>query len=134
LQTGQELVRDVPGGSSIRPNPYHPRRTSFIPYYSLMFDTNDLFLAQIQLPTFNTATFDNPSDDFAAMDAGTIFTATASPRAMIVNVLQGIGYSFLKMQADTELNTAQYLAWPALTYMSHTSETTFTQPSMAHQL
>ena len=127
LQAGQELIRNALGGFSIRPGLWFPLRTTLIPYYYLVFDTNNLFLYQRALPAINTRSFNEPQTILTNMTDGTLFLATAAVRGRITTLLQQNGYPSLSLKNDDQLNTGQYLGDPMLTYMSHTNEINFEQ-------
>ena len=123
LQSGQELVAGALAGFSLVPMIWFPRRTTFISYYDLVFDVNDLSLEQDTLPVFNTTAFADPETTYAALDDGTLFASTADARAGVVTLLRQNGFPALVLSKDGAINTGQYTADPMLAYSSSTSET-----------
>jgi hypothetical protein len=125
LGPGNELIHDSLSGFRIEPMLWFPKRTTFIPYYFLVFDTNDIFVPQDVLPAINTSPFPNSSEIYAALESGAAFSRTAPVRAGIVSVLQDVGFKNLVLTGDLDLNTEQYTGDPLLAFMSHTGETSF---------
>ena len=123
LQAGHELIAGPLTGLSIVPMIWFPKRTTFIPYYDLVFDANDLFMEQDATSVFNTAPFADPGAIDAAMASGALFASTAGVRGGIVALLQQHGFAHLALTQDADLNTGQYAANPLLVYLSGTSET-----------
>jgi hypothetical protein len=119
---GNELIAGALSGFKIVPMLWFPKRTSFIPYYYLVFDTNNLFLEQDTLPAIQTGTFSDPQTIYDEMEAGTAFQTTGAARASILGLLQQNGFASLSLQNDTQMNTGQYTADPILTLMSATNE------------
>lgn len=122
LDSGNELIHDALSGLRIEPMLWFPKRTTFIPYYYLVFDTNDLFVLPETMPSFNRSTFNDPQTLFAAMESGDAFSRTQTARAGIVDLLRNVGFQNLALRGDGGLNTGQYTADPLLAYMSSTNE------------
>ncbi|MDV3457682.1 DUF6603 domain-containing protein [Sphingomonas sp. HF-S4] len=112
-------------GLQFTPMIWFPRRTTFIPYYYLVFDTNNLFLDQATAPVINPAPFANPQAIYTSMQNGSAFAATQTQRAGIVAALQALGFSNLELKNADALSTQDYVDDPMLTFMSSTQEINF---------
>lgn len=112
-------------GLQFTPMLYFPLRTTFIPYYYLVFDTNDLLLEQATAPEINSAPFANPSQIYASMQDGTAFSKTEPVRTKIVDTLKTLGFDALELINSGALSDQDYVDDPQLTYMSSTNETVF---------
>lgn len=111
----------IPGaftGFRILPMIWFPLRTSLIPVYYLVFDTNNLFLAPAPMPAFDTTPVSNPATVYADMDSGEAFSSTEANRAEIVQWLQQNGFDYFSLENDGAFNTAQYVAEPMLAHFS----------------
>jgi hypothetical protein len=97
---------------------WFPARTAFIPYYFLVFDTNDLFLEHDILPDFNTTPVSDPQTVYQNLETGAAFSNTETERQDILSMLQNNGFEYLNLQNDGALNTDQYAAEPMLAYLS----------------
>jgi hypothetical protein len=104
---------------------WFPKRTTYIPYYYLVFNTNNLFLEQAAAPTINSSTFPDPEAIYEAMQLGTAFISTDEVRTKIAATLTGLGFDYLDLENSGKLSTQDYVADPMLTYMSSTNETNF---------
>ena len=121
----QSVIKNTLIGLQFTPMIWFPKRTTFIPYYYLVFDTNDLFLDQATAPRINQAKFPDPSAIYTEMQNGIAFADTAAPRTAIANTLAGLGFNELVLINADRLSTQDYVADPRLTYMSSTNETNF---------
>ena len=76
------LIRNALVGLSLVPTIWFPKRTTFIPYYYLVFDTNNLFLEQDAAPVLNLPDFTPAQTQayYQQMQNGTEFTATQPAR------------------------------------------------------
>jgi hypothetical protein len=119
------VIKNALIGLQFTPMLYFPLRTTFIPYYYLVFDTNDLFLAQDTAPQINPAEFDNTAQIYASMQDGTIFGKTEAVRSTIADTLKSLGFDTLELVNSGALSTQDYVDDPELTYMSSTNETVF---------
>lgn len=109
---------------AVLPMIWFPKRTTFIPYYYLVFDTNNLFLEQDVAPVLKTPDFTPAQTQaiYQQMQDGTEFSSTQNIRSSIVDVLNGIGYSWLKLENSAQLSTQDYTDDPELIYMSSLDE------------
>jgi hypothetical protein len=121
------VIKNALIGLQFTPMLYFPLRTTFIPYYYLVFDTNDLFLAQDTAPQINPAKFDNTAQIYASMQDGTIFGKTEAVRSTIAGTLKSLGFDTLELVNSGALSTQDYVDDPQLTYMSSTNETVFSR-------
>lgn len=110
-------------GLAFTPMIWSPKRTVYIPYYYLVFNTNNLFLQQGAAPVLNAATIPNPDTVYAQMQDGSLFQDTQTARSNIVDALRGVGFGHLTLSNSDQLRTQDYVADPMLGYMSSTNET-----------
>jgi hypothetical protein len=110
---------------SITPMIWFPKRTTFIPYYYLVFDTNNLFLEQDTEPEIKEPDYTKEQTQtiYTNMGNGTAFGTTLAVRSKIVTALTGIGFSNLALINSDHLSTQDYVDDPMLVYMSSTNET-----------
>ncbi|MEL7114141.1 MAG: DUF6603 domain-containing protein [Pseudomonadota bacterium] len=104
-------------GLQCTPKDRFPKRTTYIPYYYLVFNTNNLFLEQSVAPVLNTGKFDD-AKVYEEMQSGLEFQNTEKPRAAVVDALVGAGFSNLKLENVGALSTQDYTADPTLVHMS----------------
>jgi hypothetical protein len=126
---GATVIKNALIGVQFTPMLYFPLRTTFIPYYYLVFDTNNLFLTQATAPKINPAKFANVAQIYASMQDGTAFSKTEAVRSKIAGTLKTLGFDTLELVNSGSLSTQDYVADPELTYMSSTSETVFSRPA-----
>ena len=127
--TDTTVIKNALIGVQCTPMLYFPLRTTFIPYYYLVFDTNNLFLTQATAPKINPAKFANVAQIYASMQDGTAFSKTEAVRSKIAGTLKTLGFDTLELVNSGSLSTQDYVADPELTYMSSTSETVFSRPA-----
>ena len=109
----------------LTPMLWFPKRTTFIAYYFLVFNTNDLFLEQAAEPVINSTAFSDPAKIYGQMQDATAFSSTATARAKVTAVLNQLGFAELELENAEKLSTQDYVNDPMLTFMSSTSETNF---------
>lgn len=119
----ETVIKNALVGLQFTPMVWSPKRTTFIPYYYLVFNTNNLFLEQVVAPQINQTPFPNPDAIAAAMQDGTAFAKTQGARTSIVDTLKANGFAHLNLSNSGALSTQDYVADPAFTYMSSTPET-----------
>jgi len=119
------VIKNALIGLQFTPMLYFPLRTTFIPYYYLVFDTNNLFLAQATAPQINSTPFANPAQIYASLQDGTAFRKTDAVRTSMVDTLKTLGFDTLELVNSAALSDQDYVADPQLTYMSSTNETVF---------
>ncbi|PSL29021.1 DUF6603 domain-containing protein [Chitinophaga ginsengisoli] len=118
LKGSDAVIKGALNGFTMMPMRWFPARTAFIAYYYLVFDTNNLFLEQDILPTFNTSPVNNPDAVYTSMDNGNAFSNTVTQRASVLDLLQQQGFGYLDLKNDGLLNTDQYTAEPILAHFS----------------
>jgi len=121
------VIKNALLGLQFTPMLWFPKRTIFIPYYYLVFNTNDLLLDQATQPKINQDRFPNPSQIYAAMQDGSAFSKTDAVRTTITNTLKSLGFTNLDLVNSGVLSTQDYVDDPQLTYMSSTNETAFAE-------
>jgi hypothetical protein len=119
------VIKNALIGLQFTPMLYFPLRTTFIPYYYLVFDTNNLFLAQATAPQINSTPFANPAQIYASLQDGTAFRKTDAVRTSMVDTLKTLGFDTLELVNSAALSDQDYVADPQLTYMSSTNETVY---------
>ena len=105
---------------SILPMIWFPKRTTFIPYYYLVFDSNNLFLEQNTAPVLKKPDF-SPAQEkviYQQMQNGTGFEITQGTRAVIVDLLALAGFDQLELINSEKLSTQDYQDDPLLIYMN----------------
>ncbi len=123
LQGGGELVRGALGGFAVVPMLWFPRRTTSVPYYSLVFEENDLFLERDAIPALDPTPVADPDAVYAAMESGAAFSATAGARASAVAALRECGFAGLQLEDDSAMNTGQYAGDPILAHLRASTTT-----------
>lgn len=135
LNGSKQSIENAFTGFRVLPAYFFPARTSAITYYDLIFDTNNLFLYKSEqdvedVPPVKTADYSaNQKETIETnMKNGDLFktSGTGAARAAVVTTLGGLsGFSHLKLEQDTALNTENYVDFPVLCYMSNTDEDSF---------
>lgn len=133
LKSDKQLINNGLKGFKVMPKFHFPLRTTFIPYYYLVFDTNNLFWEQVQEPKITAADYTNAQANAIYADmkpttagATNLFSTTQDTREAIVTSLQNLpGLEHLQLEQDNLINTFEYQDDPILCYMSSTSEQDF---------
>lgn len=110
-------------GLAFSPMIWSPKRTTYIPYYYLVFDTNNLFLEPSVAPEITDTSFSDPKHIYQEMQDGSLFKSTQAARSGVVDLLTDLGFDELQLDNASELSTQDYVADPVLVYMSSTTET-----------
>lgn len=124
LMTKDSVLANALVELSIVPMVWFPKRTTFIAYYYLVFDTNNLFLEQTVAPVLKEPDFTPTQTQaiYQQMQDGTAFSATQPARAALVSALSGLGFDRLQLVNSEQLSTQDYVEDPALIYMSSLAE------------
>lgn len=125
VNSDQTVIKNALVQLQFTPMLWFPKRTTFIPYYYLVFNTNNLFLEQAAAPDINSSEFADPEAIYEAMQMGTAFSNTVGVRTTIANTLIGLGFADLELVNSDKLSTQDYVDDPILTYMSSTDESNF---------
>lgn len=110
-------------GLQFTPMIWFPKRTTFIPYYYLVLNTNNLGRAQSTAPKLRAPDFGDPDPIYKQMQSGAAFKQTQTARTAITDTLKGVGFDHLALKNSASLSTQDYVADPRLVHMSSTSET-----------
>lgn len=125
VASSQTVIKNALVELRFTPMLWFPKRTTYIPYYFLVFNTNDLLLEQAAQPVINQTAFADPEKIYGQMQDGTVFTATESVRSKITATLSQLGFAELTLVNSDRLSTQDYVDDPMLTFMSSTGETNF---------
>ena len=112
------LISGTVVGVEILPTLYFPSNTSYIPYYYLVFSTNDVFIAQDDAPTLVSTPFAKPQTILEKMANGTAFCDTQKTRGATVDALDALGFNHLKLKNSDKLSTQDYVQPAELVHMT----------------
>ena len=125
VSSDKTIIKNALVELQFTPMLWFPKRTTYIPYYYLVFNTNNLFLEQAEAPIINSTAFPDTQAIYKAMQMGTAFSSTDGVRTKITAALTGLGFDYLDLENSGKLSTQDYVDDPMLTYMSSTNETNF---------
>lgn len=125
LTSSENIIKNALVELRFTPMIFLPKRTTYIPYYFLVFSQNDLFLEQAVEPAITATAFPDPAGIYERMQNGTAFSNTQNVRAKIISTLGALGFPELALENSDKLSTQDYYDDPMLTYMSSTGETKF---------